>query len=239
MDRTYDFSPLDGPMTAAESAARRRALLGGRSLLRELGLTRGMLLFGMAVFVWPVLLLSVLTVLGTTINWVIWNGPTADWGFGTPILLLGILVAVAAVVLATRLLLIPPAWRRWVRMHRFAEVNGMTFIRRATPTDLPDSPVGLPGATLLEDVFTDPVAGIVLGNAGAGVGAQAFVLVRPDGTGLAPIDAEPFDGFTVNETPDGRVATRDRSVPMRDSVTVRRMFATADLVLEGEFDAIR
>jgi hypothetical protein len=59
VERSYDFSPLDGPISAAESAARRKALLGGRSLIAELGLTRGMLLLGMVLVVWPMLLLSV------------------------------------------------------------------------------------------------------------------------------------------------------------------------------------
>ena len=231
MDRSYDFSPLDDGMTAAESVARRRAILGGRSVFAELGLTRGLLLLAMVVLVWPLLLASVGVVVMSTVNWLLWNGATADWGSGTPILILAILVAVAAVVLATRVLIIPPAWGRWVRMHRFAEVNGMTFVRRATgnPTT-----AGIGGGALV-DVFTDPVAGIVLGNAGAGTGAQAFILIQPDGAALAPIDAQLFTGFTVRELPEGRLATRYRPVRMRDSVTVRRMFATAAAVMRGEF----
>lgn len=232
MERTYDFSPLDGPMTAAESAARRKALLGGRSLISELGLTRGMLLLGMVLFVWPMLLLSVGVVVTSTINWVIWNGATADWGFGTPILILIALVAIAAVVLVTRLLLIPPAWGRWVRMQRFAEVNGMTFLRRASEAGMPTAALG-PAA--LTDVFTDPATGVVLGNAGAGTGAQAFILIRPGGAALAAIDAQLITGFTVREQPEGRLATNYRALPMRDSVTVRRIFATADAVMRGEF----
>ena len=230
MDRTYDFSPLDGPISAAESAARRKELLGGRSLIAELGLTRGALLLGMVLFVWPLLVLSVGTVITSTISWVIWNGATAEWGFGTPILILMALVAVAAVVLVTRLLLIPPAWGRWVRMQRFAEVNGMTFLRRANDAGGPASALD---AAPLTDVFTDPVTGVVLGNAGAGTGAQAFILIRPGGAALAPIDAQLLTGFTVREQPEGRLATGYRPLPMRDSVTVRRMFATARAVMAG------
>jgi hypothetical protein len=163
---------------------------------------------------------------------VIWNGATADWGFGTPILILIALVAIAAVVLVTRLLLIPPAWGRWVRMQRFAEVNGMTFLRRASEAGMPTAAFG---AGALSDVFTDPITGVVLGNAGAGTGEQAFILIRPGGAALAPIDAQLLTGFTVREQPEGRLATNYRSVAMRDSVTVRRMFATADAVMRGEF----
>jgi hypothetical protein len=231
VERTYDFSPLDGPMPAAESTARRKALLGGRSLIAELGLTRGALLLGLVLFVWPMLLLAVGTVITSTISWVVWNGATADWGFGTPILILVALVAIAAVVLVTRLLLIPPAWGRWVRMHRFAEVNGMTFLRRTSEAGMPTAPLG---AAALSDVFTDPVAGVVLGNAGAGTGAQAFILIQPDGAALAPIDAQLLTGFTVREQAEGRLATNYRPLPMRDSVTVRRMFATAEAVQRGE-----
>ncbi|WP_395638698.1 hypothetical protein [Pseudolysinimonas sp.] len=242
MDRAYDFTPLDAPLSSTESAARRRAILAGRSLIADLSFVRTLLLVGVAIFAWPaVLIFSVVTV-NFVIGWVARNGPTAEWGAGTPLLLGAVVVAVGLCVVVTRLLLIPPAWGRWVRMHRFAEVNGMTFIRRATQADLPDAPIvapQAPGATLLSDVFSDPVAGIVLGNVGAGPGSQAFILMQPDGTGMAAIDALPFGGFTVRETPDGRVATRYRSVRMRDSVTVRRMFATADLVLAGEDDAIR
>ena len=194
MERSYDFSPLDGPMSAAESAGRRKSLLGGRWLIAELGLTRGILMLGMVLVVWPMLLLSVGVVVTSTISWVIWNGATADWGFGTPILILIALVAIAAVVLLTRLLLIPPAWGRWVRMQRFAEANGMTFLRRASMAGMPTAALG-PAA--LSDVFTDPVAGVVLGNAGAGTGAQAFILIQPARAALAPIDAQLITGFTV------------------------------------------
>jgi hypothetical protein len=232
VDRAYDFSPLDAPMTAAESAVRRRVLLAGRSPISELGLLRGLLLLGMVVIAWPALLMIVGVFAWSTIAWVVANGPTADWGFGTPILLLTTLVAVAAVVLVTRLLIIPPAWGRWVRMQRFAEQNGMTFLRRSSGVGAPAA--GL-GAALLSDVFTDPATGIVLGNAGAGTGAQAFILIGPGEARVAPIDAQLLTGFTVREQPEGRLATRYRSVPMRDSVTVRRMFATADAVQRGAF----
>lgn len=232
MDRAYDFSPLDIPITSAEAAARRKVLLGGRSLLAELGLTRGLLLIGMVLLVWPLLLVSVGVVLTSTLSWLVWNGPTADWAFGTPILLLAVLVAIAAVVIGTRLLVIPPAWGRWVRMHRFAEANGMTFLRRATQNGTATAGIG---AGMLSDVFTDPVSGVVLGNAGAGVGAQAFILIQPGGAELAPIDAQLLTGFTVRDQPEGRLATRYRPVAMRDSVTVRRMFATADAVMRGAF----
>jgi hypothetical protein len=233
--RTYDFSPLDDPIPPGESAPRRRAMLDGRSVFAELSLTRGLLLIGMVFLVWPTLALFGGTILVFLVSWVTSRGPTADWGFGAPLLLGAILVAVGLCVVLTRLLLIPPAWGRWVRMHRFAEVNGMTFLRRATGGGV--ATAGL-GAGVLNDVFTDPVAGVVLGNAGAGVGAQAFILIQPDGSGLAPIDAQPLDGFTIREQPEGRLATRHRSVPMRDSVTVRRMFATADLVMADSYDAL-
>jgi hypothetical protein len=235
VDRTYDFSPLDDPIPPGESAPRRRALLGGRSVFAELSLTRGLLLLGMAFLVWPTLALVGGTVLVFLVSWVTSNGPTADWGFGAPLLLGAILVAAGLCVVATRLLFIPPAWGRWVRMHRFAELNGMTFLRRVPGGGL----AGLPGQGLLTDVFTDPVAGVVLGNAGTGAGAQAFILIQPGETGLAPIDAQLLGGFSIREQPEGRLATRFRAVQMRDAVTIRRMFATADAVMEGEFDAIR
>lgn len=233
MDRSYDFSPLDAPMPPGESVARRRAMLAGRSPWTELTLTRGLLLMGMVLLVWPTVLLFGGALVVFLVSWVVSNGPTADWGFGAPLLLGAILVAIGISVVLTRLLIVPPVWGRWVRMHRFAELNGMTFLRRATGDGA--ATAGL-GAGMLNDVFTDPVAGVVLGNAGAGVGAQAFILVQPDGSGIAPIDAQPFDGFTIREQPEGRLATRFRPVRMRDSVTVRRMFATADLVMADAYD---
>jgi hypothetical protein len=231
VERRIDFSPLDAPIRAAESAARRRSLLAGRSIFAELTVTRGMLLLGMVLLVWPLVLVSAGVVAWSTITWVARNGPTADWVLGTPVLALAVLTALAATVFATRLLIIPPAWGRWVRMQRFAEVNGMTFLRRAGGGGV--ATAGFDGG-VLGDVFTDPATGIVLGNAGAGVGAQAFILIGPGAAELAPIDAQLFTGFTVREQPEGRLATRYRTVQMRDSVTVRRMYATADAVMRGQ-----
>jgi hypothetical protein len=231
VDRSYDFSPLDDPIPPGESLSRRREMLGG-GRWGEMSMLRLGLLLMMLFIVWPGVLVVVGVLLFSVLSWVAWNGPTQDWGWGTPLLIGGIVVAVGLCVVLTRLILIPPTWGRWVRMHRFAEVNGMTFLRRVAGGGL----AGLPGQTVLSDVFTDPVAGVVLGNAGAGMGAQAFILIQPGETGLAPIDAQRFDGFSVREQPEGRLATRYRSVRMRDSVTVRRMFATADAVMADEYD---
>lgn len=239
MQPGYDFSLLDAPMSGPEAAARRREILGGRSILRDMSVLRGTLLAIMVLLGWPLIAVTVGVFVVSSLTWVFDRGPTADWGFGVPILLLVGLIEIAAGVVATRALFVPPVWRRWVRMHRFAEANGMSFIRRATQADLPGVEVEVAGVAVLEEVFSDPVAGLVLGNSGAGVGAQAFILVHPGGETPVPVDADPLDGFTVRETRDGRLATRYRPVPMRRSATLRRMFATAEYVRAGEFEAIR
>lgn len=43
MDRACDFTPLDAPISSAESAARRRMILGGRSLFADLSFVRTLL----------------------------------------------------------------------------------------------------------------------------------------------------------------------------------------------------
>lgn len=242
----YDFTPLDGPMPADEARARRRALRQGRSVLRELSLMRGLALMFMG-FVW-LWVVPIVFVLGFSIvGWFVQNGPTPDFVVGAPLLVVGALAVVALCVVLTRWCVLPPRWGRWVRMHRFAEHNDLEFVRFSRPEPgvrgLAENTAGL---DLMSDAFVDPLAGVVLGNAGVGAGTQAFVLLTdaPGGRGVSddePLAAgeQPLDGFTVSRTARGLLAVRFTRARMRDSDTIRRMFATADALRRGDHAAIR
>jgi hypothetical protein len=234
-----DFSLLDGPLVAGEGRTRRRALRGGRSPLAEfsLGQWLGLVFVG---FAWLVLVPTVVVLLTVTLEWFLERGPTPDYQLGAPLFIGGSAIALIGLAVLTRLLVLPPRWGRWVRMQRFAEANDLVFVRRATRDDLPAGVANAEaGVGLLTDAFLDAATGIVVGNAGEGIGRQGFVLV-PDGASdddLAPGEA-PLRGFDLVATRDGRLGLRHRSVG-RSSASIRSLFATADAVRRGDQAAIR
>ncbi len=235
-----DFSPLDGPLEAGEGRARRRMLRGGRSAVSEFTLAQWLALVFVG-FAWLVVLPVIGVVMYAAVDWLGTRGATPDFQSGMPLLTGGSAIAILALVLLTRWAVLPPRWGRWVRMQRFAEANGLTFIRRATRGDLPTAVVAADGDVgLLTDAFVDPDSGIVAGNAGEGMGRQAFVLVpdaAPRDGALAPGE-EPLPGFDLVPTARGRLALRHRGVG-RSSESIRRLFATVDAVRRGDQAAIR
>lgn len=143
----------------------------------------------------------------------------------------------------------PPRWRRWVRMHRFAEVNGLEFVRVEEDIALPGSLVRPgPMRPRIFDSFVDPRTGLRLGNwvrptaTGRGLADwRAYIVIPAHGVEadddrarhlvrraatLAGVDwgldftAEVADGVLV--------AVRFPSVRMRRTATIRAMFALAD-----------
>lgn len=235
-----DFSPLDGPLVAGEGRARRRALRNGRAAVAEFSLLQwlGLVFVG---FAWLVLVPTVVVLLSVTLEWFLERGPTPDYQLGAPLFIGGSAIALIGLVVLTRLLVLPPRWGRWVRMQRFAEAHDLVFVRRATRDDLPAGVANAEaGVGLLTDAFLDPASGMVVGNAGEGIGRQGFVLVpegAPDDGDLAPGE-EPLRGFDLVATRDGRLGLRHRSVG-RSSASIRRLFATADAVRRGDQAAIR
>lgn len=163
----YDFSGLRGPMTRAEARERRRRILAGRSLWSALEIEHWAGLFvvgGVALF----LLLPAVVVLVIAL---VVSAPFAQTpgeqagavlvGVGAPAL------ATAATYFSIRALLIPPRWRAWVRMHRFAEQNGLEFVREEIGTDLPGTLRPQRTSFLpprLYDAIRDPARGIVVGD---------------------------------------------------------------------------
>lgn len=224
-----DFSPLDGPLDAGEARARRRALRDGRAAVSELTLDQwlGAVFVG---FAWLVLVPVIGIALYASVDWLLTRGATPDFIAGVPWLTGGSIVALIGLAVATRYVLIPHRWDRWVRMQRFADANGLQFLRRQTRDD---------GAGVLSDAFVHP-SGLVVGNSGEGLGRQGFVLVPSGVTGdgeLAPGE-EPLTGFDLVPTRDGLLALRHRSVG-RSSSSIRRLFATADAVRRGDQPGVR
>jgi hypothetical protein len=234
----YDFRPLDGPMPAAEARARRAAILNGRSVFSAMDIEHWAFLL-LTPVLWLVWLFFVIGLVPTVLLWWVNHGPSLDWYLGTALTIVVLLGGGLLCVLATRLCIIPPRWGRWVRMHRFAEVNGLTFIRMMHGVTLPPQ-IASSGfhAPRIFDAFSDPETGFMLGNwvqptnSGRGVANwRAFILV-PVALADGPVPqpeplSMPYDGFDVTVV-DGIVyATKFPSVRMRRSETVRRMFATA------------
>ena len=234
----YDFRPLDGPMPAAEARARRSAILNGRSVFSAMDVEHWALLL-LTPVLWLAWLFFVIVLVPTVVLWGVDNGPSLDWYLGTALTILVGLGGGALCLLATRLCIIPPRWGRWVRMHRFAEVNGLTFIRMMPGVTLPPE-VAAPGfqEPRIFDSFADPETGFLLGNwvrptvSGRGLANwRAFILV-PVALATGPVPepeplSMPYDGFDVRVVDDIVYATKFPSVRMRRSETVRRMFATA------------
>lgn len=162
----YDFSGLHRPMSRREARDRRRSILAGGSLWRVLEVEHvaalivvgGINLF----FVIPIAVLLAVSALAAAPA--VQNA--ADVA-GMILLLMAPLAAAAIVYFSMRSILIPPRWRAWVRMHRFAEENRLEFVREQegvripgslTPTRSSFRPPRLYGG------FRDPQRGIMLGD---------------------------------------------------------------------------
>jgi hypothetical protein len=234
----YDFSPLDAPMSRSEAKARRVAILGGRSIFTAMDIEHWALLL-LTPVLWLVWLFFVVGIVPTVLFWYVNHGPSLDWFLGV---LLAVVVGLGGGALCfflTRLTVVHPRWRRWVRMHRFAEVNGLAFIRQMEGVTLPADVVS-PGvqAPRIFDAFSDPETGFMLGNwvrptiSGRGIANwRAFILLPVAlATGPVPVPeplSMPYDDFQVSVVDAIAYATKFPSVRMRRSETIRRMFATA------------
>jgi hypothetical protein len=167
-DPPYDFSALHRPMSSRETRERRRAILAGRSLWSALEVEHfaGIIVVGglNLLVVIPVAVVSVLAAFSAA-------GAVQSAGDVAAIALLTVVVPIAAaaiVYFSMRALLIPPRWRAWVRMHRFAEENGIEFVREEGGVRLPGTLVprrtGGIGPTRLYGGFRDAARGITLGD---------------------------------------------------------------------------
>ena len=233
-----DFGPLDGPMPAAEARARRAAILNGRSPFSAMDIEHWALLL-LTPVLWLVWLFFVIALVPTVLFWWVNNGPSLEWFLGVLLTIAVGLGGGALCFFLTRLCIIPPRWGRWVRMHRFAEANGLTFIRMMPGVTLPAEVVA-PGfqAPRIFDSFSHPETGFMLGNwvrptiSGRGIANWRAFILLPVSLASGPIPEPeplslPYEGFEVSVV-DGIVyATKFPSVRMRRSETVRRMFATA------------
>jgi hypothetical protein len=163
----YDFSALHRPMSSRETRERRRAILAGRSLWSALEIEH----FAGIIVVGGVNLLIVIPAAVVGMIAAVSSSDAIRSGAdvaGFLLLTVGAPLAAAAIVyFSMRALLIPPRWRAWVRMHRFAEENGIAFVREQIGAQVPGtlvprrasmSPPRLYGA------FHDETRGIVLGD---------------------------------------------------------------------------
>lgn len=163
----YDFSGLHRPMSRRESRERQRRILGGAPLWRALEIEHVAALAvvgGINLFVViPAALVAAFAAVAASA----WVTSPADVA-GMLLLLVGAPLAAAAIAyFSMRALLIPPRWRAWVRMHRFAEENGLEFVREAEGVRIPGTltpdrhsfrPPRLYGG------FRDETRGILLGD---------------------------------------------------------------------------
>jgi hypothetical protein len=234
----YDFTPLDAPMSRAEARARRRAILEGRSVFSAMDIEHWALLL-LTPVLWLVWLFFVIALVPTVLLWWVTNGPSLDWFLGVLLTIVVGLGGGALCFFLTRWCVIPPRWGRWVRMHRFAEANGLTFIRMMHGVTLPDGVVA-PGfqAPRIFDSFSDPSTGFMLGNwvrptiSGRGIANWRAYILLPVALATGPIPEPeplslPYDGFEVTVADGILYATKFPSARMRRSETIRRMFATA------------
>lgn len=166
-DVPYDFSGLHRPMSRSEARERRRAVLAGKSLWSALEIEHyaGVIVVG-GIHLFLLIPASVVLVIAAVL--------AADAvrsvsdAVGWVLIVVGVPLAVAAVVFfSMRLLLIPPRWRAWVRMHRFAEENGIAFVREELGVQVRGSLVPQRRSFLpprLYDGFRDEARGIILGD---------------------------------------------------------------------------
>lgn len=166
-DAPYDFSGLRRPMSRHEARERRRTLLAGKSLWTTLEVEHAagvIVVGGINLFmVIPVAVASAVSAMFAT-DALRSGADVVGW----LLLVLGVPLAAAAIVyFSMRAVLIPPRWRAWVRMHRFAEENGIEFVREEEGFEVRGSlapqrrsfrPSRLYGA------FRDEARGITLGD---------------------------------------------------------------------------
>ena len=233
-----DFSSLDAPMPAAEARARRAAILDGRSPFTAMDIEHWALLL-LTPVLWLVWLFFVIALVPSVLFWRFTHGPSLDWLLGVLLTIVVVLGGGAVCFFLTRLCIIPPRWGRWVRMHRFAEANGLTFIRMMPDVTLPAEVVASGvRAPRIFDSFSHPATGLMLGNwvrptiSGRGIANWRAFIALPVALARGPIpepepSSPPYDGFEVTVVDDIVYATKFPSVRMRRSATVRRMFATA------------
>ncbi|MEO8528502.1 MAG: hypothetical protein ABI435_05445 [Pseudolysinimonas sp.] len=195
----YDFSSFDAPMSRAESAGRRRDILQGRSIFSAMAPEHQAALMLMIV-PWFLVGVLVFSAWGSVLS-AVGASAAGYYRFTGNELALTIVLAIVVTVVGvgvcvflTRLCIIPPRWRSWVRMHRFAELNGMQFIREQAGVDLPPNMVKpRSGPARIFDTFVEDRIGLTVGNwvrrtrTGWGVLAdwRSFILV---GTTCADVD---------------------------------------------------
>lgn len=166
-DAPYDFSGLHRPMSRHEARERRRGILAGASLWRALEVEHvaGLLVVG-GINLFIVIPLGVLSAFAAVAASPAIHS-AADVA-GMLLMLVGAPLAAAAITyVSMRPLIIPPRWRAWVRMHRFAEENSLEFVREEEGVRIPGTltpsrssfrPPRLYGG------FRDPERGILLGD---------------------------------------------------------------------------
>lgn len=228
MRAAYDFTPLDARMPWAEARARRRRILAGRSPFSVTELEHWAFLILLAV-PWLAWLFSSVVLLGSLASWVGMHGPDDDWRLVAVVGPIAIALVGALLAWLTRLCIVPPRWRRWVRMDAFAEANGLTFVRVREGVKLPEEvePPSHPAVVpRVFDAFEDP-SGLLIGNwvspaiGGRGLATWRAVVRVPEALGvLPPVEEEPIEGFDVVQILEGmRCSTRFPSVRMRRSAT--------------------
>ncbi|MEO5535983.1 MAG: hypothetical protein ABIR17_12730 [Pseudolysinimonas sp.] len=187
----YDFSSFDEPMSRAESARRRREILQGRSIFSAMESEHQAALMLMVV-PWFLVGVVVFSVWSTALSSLTAYAAGYYRFTGSELVLTIVLaivvtvVGVAGCVFLTRLCIIPPRWRDWVRIYRFAELNGMRFIRVQPGVELPPALVKpRSGATRIFDTLVDERIGLTVGNwvrptsTGRGIADwRSFILVR-------------------------------------------------------------
>lgn len=243
----YDFAPLTARMGPREVARRRREMLAGRSAFTAMDIEHWVLLI-LSAFPWFVSAFFVVAL------WMMFASvPQSPGEF---VLLLALAIGATVVGFGGSFLLSwwcvhPPRWRPWARMHRFAEANGLEFIRMREGVELPGSLVApKPRTPRIFDSFRDPRTRLELGNwVRPSIGGRrladwrAYVVLD-----APPRDTEPDEGamrrlvrraavhagvdwgldFRAEFAGSRLVAVRFPSVRMRRTGTIRAMFALAD-----------
>ncbi|AYF98654.1 hypothetical protein [Protaetiibacter intestinalis] len=162
----YDFSGLTRPMARPEVRARRRAILAGKSYFSALEIEHaaGLLVVGGICLLMLIPTAVVLAVSGIAAAHLVSNAGEA---VGLVAVVVGAPLAAAAITyFSIRALVIPPRWRAWVRMHRFAEENGLEFVREESGVRYPiaaRTPASW-GPPRLYGAFRDHARGITLGD---------------------------------------------------------------------------
>jgi hypothetical protein len=175
----YDFSGLHRPMSRQESRARRRSILAGKSLFSALEIEHwaGLIVVG-GINLFMVIPVAVIVAIGGILAVPF----VQNVGDVLALVLLVVVVPLAAaaiVFFSMRALLIPPRWRAWVRMQRFAEENGLEFVREQIGADVPSALIPKRHSMLpprIYGAFRDAARGILVGD-------YVLPAAAPDGMG--------------------------------------------------------